>query len=103
MFFYFSAFFITSFALFTTFFSIHLSTSSLLIIDKFVNILPTNTTMAAKYISTFSLSPKYVSIIASIAFPKKPETNIYISKFFFITPTNAPKTESNAAIIATAK
>ena len=41
--------------------------------------------------------------MARIAFPKKPVTNIFKSKFLFITDVIPPKTESNAAIIAIAR
>ncbi len=58
---------------------------------------------AAKYISTSNLSPKYVKSIAKIAFPKKPDTKIFISKFLFSTEFIPPNTESKAAIIAIAK
>ena len=59
--------------------------------------------MAAKYISTFNLLPKYVSNIAVIAFIKNPDTKIFISKFFCRTDLIPPKTVSSAAIIAIAK
>lgn len=81
----------------------HLSIKYLRIIDKLVNILPTNTITAARYISTFSFWPKYVSKIDSTAFPKKPEVNIFISKFPFTTDVIPPNTESSAAIIAIAR
>ena len=74
-----------------------------IIICSVLNILPTKTITAAKYISTFNFSPRYVKSIAKIAFPKKPDTKILISKFFFKTDVIPPKTESSAAIIAIAK
>ena len=46
-----------------------------------MNILPTKTTIAAKYISTFNFSPKIVNKIDKIAFPKNPVINIFKSKF----------------------
>ena len=68
-----------------------------------LNILPTNTIIAAKYMSTFNFSPKYVSSIASIAFTKNPEINTFISKFFLMFDAIPPNTESSAATIAIAK
>ena len=49
--------------------------------------------------STFNFSPKYVSKIDKIAFPKNPVTNVLKSKFPFIVAYIPPKTESNAATI----
>ena len=72
-------------------------------IPRFVNILPTNTTIAARSMSTFSFCPKYVNKIDRIAFPKKPVTNIFKSNFLFSTATSPPKIESSAATIAIAK
>ena len=72
-------------------------------IAKFVNILPTKTTIAAKYISTFNFCPNIVNKIDKIAFPKNPVINIFKSKFLFITDVIPPNTESSAAIIAIAK
>ena len=66
---------------------------------KLLNILPTKTTIAAKYISTFNFSPKYVNKIDKMAFPKKPETNILKSNFPFRVDVIPPNTESNAATI----
>ena len=70
---------------------------------KLLNILPTKTIIAAKYISTFNFCPKYANNIVSIAFPKKPETKTFASNLFFIFEAIAPNIESNAAIIATDK
>ena len=72
-------------------------------IARLVNILPTNTTIAARYMSTFNFCPNIVSSIASIAFPKNPVMNIVRLKFFFNVANIPPNTESNAAIIAIAK
>ena len=49
-------------------------------VPKFINILQTKTTIAAKYISKFNFSPSTVNNIANIAFPKKPDINIFISE-----------------------
>ena len=61
-----------------------------------------NTTIAARYISTFNLFPKSVNKIASILLQKKPEIKILKSNSPFNVPEIPPKTESNAAIIAIA-
>lgn len=71
--------------------------------ERFVNILPTNTIIAAKQISTFSFCPKYVSNTDKIAFVKNPDTKILISKFPFTTDVIPPNTESSAAMMAIAK
>ena len=68
-----------------------------------MNILPTKTTIAAKYISTFNLTPSHVKSIDKTAFPKKPDINTFISKLPFNTEVIPPNTESNAATIAIAK
>ena len=68
-----------------------------------LNILPTKTIIAAKYISTFNCSPKYVSNIANIAFTKKPDIKTFMSKFFFMFDAIPPNTESSAATIPIAK
>ena len=72
-------------------------------IARFVKILPTNTTIAARYMSTLSFCPNNVSNIASIAFPKNTVMKIVKLKFFFNVANIQPNTESNAAIIAIAK
>ena len=68
-----------------------------------MNILPTKTTIVAKYTSTFNLLPKYVKSIANIALQKNPEINTLKSNSPFNTPVIPPNTESSAAIIAIAK
>ena len=70
---------------------------------KFVNILPTNTTNAAKYISRFNFCPKYVNTIESMLLQKNPVMKIVKSKFFFNTDVMPPNTESNAATTSIAK
>ena len=62
------------------------SSKNLLICDRLLNILNTNTKIAARYISTFKLSPIIVNEIAISALTKKPDTNM--GKMFFIYSGN---------------
>jgi len=47
--------------------------------------------------------PSHVSRIDRIAFPKKPDTNIFISNLPLSTDVIPPNTESSAATIAIAR
>ena len=69
---------------------------------KLLNILQVNTIIAAKYILTFNLLPKYTKNIETIAFKKNPTKNSGILNFFCILRDIPLNNESKNAITATA-